>query len=270
MLTVRHMKLCRPELPANDITHRINTLRSFLVLLRLLILRRYDAFVTNFTTAEFPPFLKPCSASDPQLDACVARAIQAAGPRFAEGLQEFGVAPLDPVRLGTVTVNNPALRLTFTDTVVTGLKGFRLNSVKMNPQKGKVTLDFVANVTLKAHYKMDGQVLILPIRGDGQAKIKITNLNIIIKYDYETENGHWRVPSYKDTYKMERAQFKFNNLFGGNNKELSNTVHMVMNTNWESVIKDIAPVAFEQIIMACVNEVKKFFSAVPAIDLLQP
>lgn len=45
---------------------------------------------------------------------------------------------------------------------------------RLNPEKGKATLDFTANVTLKAHYDMDGQVLILPIRGNGQAKIKIS------------------------------------------------------------------------------------------------
>lgn len=47
-------------------------------------------------------------------------------------------------------------------------------SFRMNTEKGKAVLDFTANVTLKANYVMDGQILILPIRGDGQAKIKIS------------------------------------------------------------------------------------------------
>lgn len=47
---------------------------------------------------------------------------------------------------------------------------------RLNPEKGKSILDFTANVTLKAHYDMDGQVLILPIRGSGQARIKISEL----------------------------------------------------------------------------------------------
>lgn len=48
------------------------------------------------------------------------------------------------------------------------------NFFRINTEKGKATLDFTANVTLKAHYNMDGQVLILPIRGNGAAKIKIS------------------------------------------------------------------------------------------------
>lgn len=44
----------------------------------------------------------------------------------------------------------------------------------MNLEKNTVTLDFTANVTLKAHYDMNGQVLILPIKGNGPAKIKIS------------------------------------------------------------------------------------------------
>lgn len=44
----------------------------------------------------------------------------------------------------------------------------------------------------------------------------IANLNIVVKYDYKTENGHWVVTGYRDSYKMDRAHFKFSNLFGGN------------------------------------------------------
>lgn len=40
--------------------------------------------------------------------------------------------------------------------------------------EGRATLDFTSNVTLKADYDMEGQLLILPIRGKGQAKIKIS------------------------------------------------------------------------------------------------
>lgn len=41
----------------------------------------------------------------------------------------------------------------------------------------------------------------------------------MIKYDFDTRDGHWVITNYKDNYKMDRAQFKFSNLFGGN-KEL--------------------------------------------------
>ncbi|KAJ2951301.1 hypothetical protein O0L34_g5704 [Tuta absoluta] len=121
-----------------------------------------------------PPFIAACSASDPHLNQCIERSIQAAGPKFADGIPELGIAPLDPVSLGNVEIDSSALRLNFTDTVVTGLRGFRVNAFKINPEKGKAVIDFTANVTLKANYVMDGQVLILPIRGNGQAKIKIS------------------------------------------------------------------------------------------------
>jgi hypothetical protein len=52
------------------------------------------------------------------------------GPHFADGIPELGIAPLDPMQLGTVVVDNPSLKLTFMDTVVTGLKGFKLNSYR--------------------------------------------------------------------------------------------------------------------------------------------
>lgn len=215
---------------------------------------------------KIPSFIQPCSASDPKMNECIERVITQIGPRFAEGIPELGVAPLDPVQLGTVNVDNPALKIVFTDTVVTGLKGFKVNAFKINTEKGKATLDFTANVTLKANYDMDGQVIILPIRGNGQAKIKITNLNIVVKYDFDNKNGYWVITNYKDHYKMDRAQFKFTNLFGGN-KQLAETTERFTNENWSLIMQEIAPPALKQIIKSCVDEVQKFFSAVPVAEL---
>ncbi|KAL0830872.1 hypothetical protein ABMA28_002977 [Loxostege sticticalis] len=235
----------------------------------LLSLTAVALCVAGASAGALPAFLKACSASDAKLDQCIEKVIEVGGPKFTDGIPALGIAPLDPLQLGTVIVNNPALKLTFQDTVVTGLKGFRLNSYKMNGAKNKATIDFTANVTLKANYDIDGQVLILPIRGNGPAKIKITNLNIVIKYDFDTRDGHWVITNYKDNYKMDRAQFKFSNLFGGN-KELGDTVLNVINENWEPVIRELAPTAFDQIIRSCVQECSKLFEAVPANELLLP
>lgn len=76
------------------------------------------------------PFIKACSASDPNLNQCIEKVIEIAAPKFAEGIPELGIAPLDPVQLGTVDVKSNALKLVFTDTVVTGLRGARVNSFK--------------------------------------------------------------------------------------------------------------------------------------------
>lgn len=234
-------------------------MRAFLIAVCCLVAVRADTL---------PSFIHPCSASDPNLNSCIEKSIALAGPTFAQGIPALGIATLDPVQLGTVLVNNPSLKITFTETVVTGLSGFRVNSFKMHPDAGKAVFDFTANVTLKAHYDMNGQVLILPIKGNGQAKIKITNLNIVIKYDYETKEGHWVVTGYKDTYKMDRAQFKFTNLFGGN-KQLADTTNRFTNENWSLIMQEIAPPAITEIIRKCIDEVKKLFATIPAAELLK-
>ncbi|XP_022121609.2 circadian clock-controlled protein daywake isoform X1 [Pieris rapae] len=234
---------------------------------RLLCLAVAFCCTLDARAATLPSFLRACSASDPNLSQCVEKVIAVGGGKFAKGIPELGIASLDPVHLGRVVVDNPALKLTFDDTVVTGLGDFVVNSFKIDTEKGKATLDFTANVTLKAHYDMDGQVLILPIRGNGDAKIKITNLNIVIKYDYKTVDGYWTVTGYKDSYNMDRAHFKFTNLFNGN-KELADTTVKFANQNWRLIMQDIAPPAIEHVVQKCVDEVNKLFKAVSATDLL--
>lgn len=64
------------------------------------------------------------------MNQCIEKSIELAGPKFADGIPELGIASLDPVQLGTVVVDNPSLKLTFTDTVVTGLRNFKVNSYK--------------------------------------------------------------------------------------------------------------------------------------------
>ncbi|GBP42827.1 hypothetical protein EVAR_83346_1 [Eumeta japonica] len=51
--TVQHMKLCRSELPVNDVLRRFSAPQTFLLLRRIAILRYCGAFVINFTTVDF-------------------------------------------------------------------------------------------------------------------------------------------------------------------------------------------------------------------------
>ncbi|GBP06258.1 hypothetical protein EVAR_3599_1 [Eumeta japonica] len=50
---MQRTKLCRSELPANDALHRFNAPRPFLLIPGVPILCYCDAFLTNFTAAEF-------------------------------------------------------------------------------------------------------------------------------------------------------------------------------------------------------------------------
>ncbi|CAH0399972.1 unnamed protein product [Chilo suppressalis] len=249
-------------------------------------------FAVGANAGSLPPYFSACSASDPHLNQCIERVISAGGAQFADGLPALGVAPLDPLKLGKVVVDNPALKLVFTDTVVTGLKGFKLNSYKMNAARNKATIDFVANVTLKAHYVMDGQVLILPIRGDGPAKIKINGTRLL----QIQQPLQWKQAAGGDDPQVHEPELGADNAgdraarHQGHHPELrgrrqrllrqsagrgatpvnDETIHRVINENWEPVIRDIAPVAFEHIIRACVDECNKLFAAVPAAELLRP
>lgn len=116
----------------------------FINLLFIIIIKYYFTFINNKSpdfndkTTKFilillflsASFFTPCSKSDPQLSECVQKVISVSGSKFTEGIPELGIAKLDPVELGTVVVDNPSLKITFADTVVTGLKDFKVNNYK--------------------------------------------------------------------------------------------------------------------------------------------
>ncbi|KAJ0183539.1 hypothetical protein K1T71_001515 [Dendrolimus kikuchii] len=207
------------------------------------------ACFASVKAGKLPSFIKACSASDPNLSQCIERVIEKAGPTFANGIPDLGIAPLDPVQLGNISTHNPALKIDFMDTVVTGLGGLTVNAYKMNLKKGKATFDFTANVTLNANYDMAGQILILPIRGNGQAKIKINHINVVTHYTHRRRSGFY-----------EKLKLS-NNVF-------SQMTQKFTNENWQIIMNEIAPPIIKQIIKSCVDEVQKFFSAVPAEELI--
>lgn len=74
--------------------------------------------------------------------------------------------------------------------------------------------------------------------------------------------------NYDIKVKTKKAQFKFENLFNGN-QELSDSVHRVVNQNWEVVYEDVSA-GYEQAFNSLfILYAKSFFGKVP-MDVVFP
>ncbi|KAG6440854.1 hypothetical protein O3G_MSEX001499 [Manduca sexta] len=165
------------------------------------------------------PFIKPCKDAD---NACTLASAQAALPHFAPGIPELGVKSLDPLYFDVIKGDQGGLQLTFRDTTVTGMKGCTIEAIKSDQSKGKQQLAVKCSVDLTGDYKLDGQLLIFPIKGEGKYHINIRDIIIKAHTDVVTVTGadgqpHWHIKAWKHTYETKTgAKFNFDNLFNGN------------------------------------------------------
>ncbi|GBP69864.1 Juvenile hormone-binding protein [Eumeta japonica] len=73
------------------------------------------------------PFITPCQSSD---NACIVASAQAAVEPIAAGIPALGIQPLDPMHIDKIVGNQGGLELQFLDTIVTGLKGCKIENIK--------------------------------------------------------------------------------------------------------------------------------------------
>lgn len=115
----------------------------------------------------------------------------------------------------------------------------RFTNFSMKSESFTNRLDFVGQ------YTMNGQILILPIRGEGFANVSmhemITRHEIIGDY-FTGPDGHKYVnlTDYKIKFKPKWVTFRFDNLFNGD-ELLGSTMNKFMNDNWQDVFDGIIP-----------------------------
>lgn len=100
-------------------------------------------------------------------------------------------------------------------------------------------LDFVGQ------YKMKGQILVLPIVGEGFANVSMNQLTTRHElhgnyFQGADNNTYINITSYKIKFRPKWVKFRFDNLFNGD-KVLGETMNRFMNENWEPVFYGLIP-----------------------------
>ncbi|XP_049872595.1 uncharacterized protein LOC126371330 [Pectinophora gossypiella] len=214
------------------------------------------------------PFIKPCQTTD---NACVVSSAQAAVPFIAPGIPELGVKSLDPMLLEEVRSDQGGLHLLFKNTVLTGMKGCSVDAVKMKNNKQTVTIR--CSVMLKGDYTLSGQLLVLPVQGEGPYTIHIRDIVIKAFTEIETVPGadgkpHWNIAKWRHTFNVKTSTvFDFENLFNGN-QILATPVAEFMNSNWRDVMQEVAGPIVHAIVSNVVDGVQALYKAVPVEELI--
>ncbi|XP_034232743.1 protein takeout-like [Thrips palmi] len=239
-----------------------------LVLLVLAVVAAVAAAPKNL-----PSTWKKCDRKDPLFNACLREAIHVAIRELSDkGAKELGVFPIDPLRLTRVDIaqgTGPvSIDLHFTDLDIYGLKSTELDSVVGDLDKihYHAFAHIPQGITLKGQYKIDGKVLVLPIKGEGPCELHLENatalvdiLGVPVKKDGVT---HGNITDFMFTFNTTRLRIRLDNLFNGN-QDLSNNMNVFLNENWMDILNELKP-AIQDAFGAAFKEItSRIYSRVP-------
>ncbi|KAK9300029.1 hypothetical protein QLX08_007146 [Tetragonisca angustula] len=250
----------------------MSTIKFFLVVISL----------TTVIAAELPKNWEVCSRSLPEeeFSKCLDKAARDAVVSLAGGLKSFKIFPVEPLLVDSVKIGGSQgsvnLKQEYKNIKLYGLtkdleihnhhleldNGCLLTSDSFNPQ-----VDFVAD------YRLDGKVLLLPVKGSGKSNVTMYGLkshNELACEKYE-KNGetYLKIKKYSVTFSPDKVKLNFDNLFDGD-KVIGTQLNTFMNENADLLFKELQgpyEETFSQVFTKLSNEV---FSRVPMDKIFPP
>ncbi|XP_012273717.1 protein takeout [Orussus abietinus] len=209
------------------------------------------AFLTLFViakAAELPNGFRTCHRSDPQYYDCLNKAVVDAIISMRGGLKSFRILPLEPLAVDSVKIGESQGPVTLKQEY----KNIKLHGLTQGLQVKNYNIDFnnwvlrsdgyCPQVDFVADYKVDGRVLLLPIRGAGKSNITMYDLetkNTIYCEEYE-KNGekYLRVKKYDIKFHPRKVILQFDNLFDGDTV-LGEEMNKFINQNSDLLFKEL-------------------------------
>lgn len=193
---------------------------------------------------------KGCLRNDPNLNECVVRKGAPVIERLVKGDPKYRIPKLDPLVIPAMTIQQGTkqvgLTMTCKNCELHGLKHTRFVRARVDEKKRHVEWDFELDKCMfLGQYSIEGQVLILPIKGDGDANITVNGITFTYFYDYDLIKR----ANDKDYVDITKSELKFNangmklkldNLFNGD-RLLGDNMNIFLNENWRDLLKEFGP-----------------------------
>lgn len=230
---------------------------------------------------ELPNTFKVCdrSLAEKEYYDCISKSARDAIVSLAGGMKSFKILPLEPLAVDSVKIGESqgsvTLRQEYKNIKLYGLtknleiKNYHidwdkclLSSDSLNPQ-----VDFVAD------YKVDGRILLLPVRGSGKSNITMYNLrthNDIYCEKYQ-KNGetYLRVKKFDVKFSPARVTLQFDNLFDGDTV-LGDQMNRFINQNSDLLFKELQAPYEETFGLVFAKISNEIYSRVPFNKIFPP
>ncbi|CAO1407089.1 unnamed protein product [Diamesa serratosioi] len=240
--------------------------------MKSLIVCCFVGVLIGLAESKYPKNLPKCGSGD---TVCLPGVITQIVKQAATGVPGINLIPVEPLIVPGIDIiqgsNSPiAITLNFRNVSIYGITALTVTKVvgfEKDPRKSKFEVYArVPLIQLISRYRINGKVLILPIQGNGNSNITLSNLDINIKFKPKMiqKNGkeYLQADNFKLSFETTRLYLKLENLFNGD-KALGDNMNLFLNDNWEDILKELKPAvsdALSQIFAAIINAV---FGKVP-------
>ncbi|CAK9811569.1 Protein takeout [Anthophora plagiata] len=230
---------------------------------------------------DLPNNWRICDRSLPvdQYSKCVSDAARDVIVSLAGGLKSFKILPIEPLAVDSVKIGESqgsvTLRQEYRNIKLHGLtKNLEVMNYHIDLDKCILSSDsFNPQVDFVADYKVDGRVLLLPVRGSGKSNITMYDLkshNDIYCEKYE-KNGemYLKVKKFVVKFSPARVNLRFENLFDGDTV-LGEQMNRFINENSDLLFKELQAPYEETFGLVFASISNNIFSRVPFNKIFPP
>ncbi|XP_054726279.1 protein takeout-like [Anastrepha obliqua] len=229
--------------------------------------------LTSAASSNFPADIPRCRVADTD---CITRTTINLVRQYARtGYPAAGFPTVEPFLIKRFDISDGRtgslnLKLNFRDVNVEGLSGVQVDRTvgfERDPATSKFEFyGLLPKIILRGKYVADGRILILPIRGDGDADILLQNSKFSIKFKpaLHPKDGktYLSVDKLKVLVEPEKMSIKMTNLFNGD-PALGGNLNEFLNQNWRDVWNELQPsihVAIAEVIKSVLQTLFKRFA----------
>uniref|UniRef100_A0A1L8EHU1 Putative hemolymph juvenile hormone binding protein jhbp n=1 Tax=Haematobia irritans TaxID=7368 RepID=A0A1L8EHU1_HAEIR len=219
---------------------------------------------------EMPDFIKVCSRNDPKINECIKNTVHAMRPHLKGGIKDLNVPAMEPLYIGDLNIlegGGAGINVKAIDLNIYGASNFEIKKLK-NSNNG-MRYDFELNLPRlqgEGKYDINGQILTLPLRGNGPFTGNFTNFYAFVKviFDTKTINSeeYLQIKDLEVRIRTGKGRIRLENLFNGD-KALGDVVNDTINQNFEVFTNElIGPIekALEKKFIAIARKILENFT----------
>lgn len=227
--------------------------------------------ITVAQSAKIPDYIHVCHRNDPKINECIRNTVHDLRPYLGNGIKELNVPPLEPLYIGDLNIldgGQNGFNVKTKNLNIFGAANFEIKKLNAKDQGRQIDFEMLLpKLHGEGTYDVSGQLLALPLRGNGRFSGNFTNFTAFVKVKFEIKTDSENVDrvgiqALEVKIKMGKGRVRLYNLFNGD-KTLGEIINETINQNFETFTMELIPPierALEKKFMSIAGKIMETFT----------